>query len=332
MRYPFNPTLVLIGSLLFLIAVIIVSPLIGSQPLNYGKVLQFIHGEQTPDGTIFFQIRLPRILLAILTGASLSLAGVIFQALLRNPLATPYTLGVSSGGALGALLMIKTGMAFSLLGFSGVQAAAFLGSALTILLVYFLSRRVGKLSIHVMILAGVTISYFFAALNLILHYLSDFTETQQMIRWMMGGLDVIGYGVLLHSLPVLLLSFGGLWLMSRTFNLLSTSEESALSKGVNVARVQKISFILASLITGTVVALSGPIGFVGLIVPHLLRILGGPDHRYLIPSSIFFGGGFLVLADTIARTAMSPVDLPVGILTALLGGPFFLWLLFKQRW
>jgi len=332
MRYPFNPTFVLIGSLIFLIAVIVVTPLIGSQPLNYSEVMQFIHGEQTADGTIFFKIRLPRILLAILTGASLSLAGVIFQALLRNPLATPYTLGVSSGGALGALLMIKTGLAFSLLGFSGVQAAAFLGSALTILLVYFLSRRVGKLSIHIMILAGVTISYFFAALNLILHYLSDFTETHQMIRWMMGGLDVIGYSVLMRSLPVLLLSFGGLWLMSRTFNLLSTSEESASSKGVNVDRVQKISFVLASLITGTVVALSGPIGFVGLIVPHFLRILGGPDHRYLIPSSILFGGGFLVLADTIARTILSPIDLPVGILTALLGGPFFLWLLFKQRW
>jgi iron complex transport system permease protein len=331
MRYPFNPTFVLLGSLLFLIVVIIAAPLIGSQPLNYSQVLQFIRGEQTPDGTIFFQIRLPRILLAILTGASLSLAGVVFQALLRNPLATPYTLGVSSGGALGALLMIKTGLSFSLLGFSGIQAAAFLGSALTILLVYFLSRRLGKLSIHIMILAGVTISYFFAALNLILHYLSDFTETHQMIRWMMGGLDVIGYRVLTRSLPVLLLSFGGLWLMSRTFNLLSTSEESALSKGVNVARVQKISFVLASLITGTVVALSGPIGFVGLIVPHLLRILGGPDHRYLIPSSIFFGGGFLVLADTIARTVLSPIDLPVGILTALLGGPFFLWLLFRQR-
>lgn len=327
-----NPALVLIGSLIFLTAVIIIAPLIGSQSLNYGDVLKFFQGQQTSDGTIFFQVRLPRILLAILTGASLSLAGVVFQALLRNPLATPYTLGVSSGGALGALLMIKTGFTFSLLGFSSIQAAAFIGSILTILLVYFLSRRVGKLSIHIMILAGVTISYFFAALNLILHYLSDFTETSQMIRWMMGGLDVTSYGVLLRSLPILLLSFIGLWLMSRTFNILSTSEETAMSKGVDVARVQKISFVLASLITGTVVALSGPIGFVGLIAPHLLRILGGPDHRYLIPSSILFGGGFLALADTIARTALAPIDLPVGILTALIGGPFFLWLLFKQRW
>lgn len=332
MKHTFNPGLVLIGSLLFLIVTITVTPLIGSQSLDYGEVLQFIHGEQTSDGTIFFRIRLPRILLAVLTGASLSLAGVVFQALLRNPLATPYTLGVSSGGALGALLMIKTGLSFSFWGFSSVQAAAFAGSALTIVLVYFLSRRVGKLSVHIMILAGVTISYFFAALNLILHYLSDFTETHQMIRWMMGGLDVIGYDVLLRSLPLLLFSYLGLWLLARAFNLISTSEESALSKGVNVARVQKVSFILASLITGTVVALSGPIGFVGLIAPHLLRILGGPDHRYLIPSAVFFGGGFLVLADTVARTALAPIDLPVGILTALLGGPFFLWLLFKQRW
>lgn len=326
-----HPRLIVLLSLLFLIIVLVVAPFIGSQSLNYREVWQFTQGSATSDGLIFFRIRLPRILLGVLAGASLSLAGVIFQALLRNPLATPYTLGVSSGGALGALIVIKSGLAVSLLGFSSIQVAAFLGSLLTILLVYLLARRVGKISIHIMILAGVTISYFIAAVNLMLHYLADFTETHQMIRWMMGGLDIVNYAVLMHSLPVLLIAFVGLWSMARTYNILSTSEETALSKGVNVARIQKLSFVLASVMTGTVVALCGPIGFVGLIVPHLIRIAGGPDHRYLIPSSVFFGGAFLALADTFARTLLAPIDLPVGILTALIGGPFFLWLLFRQR-
>ena len=273
---------VVLGSFFFLVITIIVTPFIGSQELDYNDVLQFLQGAENPDGLIFFKIRLPRILLAVLAGASLSLAGVIFQALLRNPLATPYTLGVSSGGALGALIVIKSGLTISFFGFSSIQVAAFVGSLLTISLVYFLARRFGRISIHIMILAGVTISYFFGAMNLIMHYIADFTETHQMIRWLMGGLDITDFNVLSRTSPILLLSFLGLWSLSRTYNILSTSEETALSKGVNVERVQKLSFVLASVMTGTVVALCGPIGFVGLIVPHLLRTIGGPDHRYLI--------------------------------------------------
>lgn len=322
---------ILSGCLLLLAAVLVFTPLAGSQPLDYHQVLTYLRGESTPDGLIFFRIRLPRIFLGVLTGASLAVAGVIFQALLRNPLATPYTLGVASGSALGALLVIKSGVYFSFLGFSSVQLAAFAGSLLTVLLVYAISRRAGRISIYGMILAGVTISFFFSALILILHYLADFTETQQMIRWTMGGLDIVEYGVLLRTLPLLLISFLVLWGMSSTFNILSTSEETALSKGVDVPRVQILAFVIASLLTGAVVALSGPIGFVGLIIPHLLRLLGGPDHRYLIPASILLGGGFLALSDTLARTLFAPVDLPVGIITTLLGGPFFLWLLIQKR-
>ncbi len=314
-----------------MIAVLILAPLVGSQPLDYQQVLAYLNGEETADGLIFFQIRLPRLLLGILAGASLAVAGVVFQALLRNPLATPYTLGVASGSALGALLVIKTGFYFTFLGFSSTQLAAFTGSLLTVLLVYMLSRRSGKISVHGMILAGVTINFFFSAMILILHYIADFTETHQMIRWTIGGLDIVEYGTILQGLPVLIISFIVLWGFGRTFNILSTSEETAFSKGVNVPRLQKIAFIIASLITGTVVALSGPIGFIGLIIPHLLRLLGGPDHRYLIPASIFLGGGFLAFADTIARTVLAPIDLPVGIITTLLGGPFFLWLLVQKQ-
>ncbi len=322
--------LFLAATVIFLFLVVLLTPFIGSQSLDYRKVLAFLSGTESPDGTIFFRLRLPRVLLAVLTGASLSVAGVIFQALLRNPLATPYTLGVSSGGALGAVLMIKLGMVFTFLGFGTIQVAAFLGSLLTIMLVYFLARRSKRISIHTMILAGVTVSYFFGAMILMLHFLADFTETRQMVRWLMGGLDVVDYRIVLRTLPVLLISFLLLFFYARTLNIISTSREIALSKGVPVERVQKIVFITASLITGLVVAVSGPIGFVGLIVPHFLRLLIGADHRYLIPASLFFGGAFLALCDTLARTLLSPVEIPVGIITALLGGPFFLWLLTQR--
>jgi iron complex transport system permease protein len=182
-----------------------------------------------------------------------------------------------------------------------------------------------------MILAGVTISYFFGALILMLHFLADFTETRQMIRWMMGGLDVVDLSQIIHTFPILLIAFVVLFMNSRTLNLISTSEETAFSKGVEVDQVRKVIFILASLITGLVVAISGPIGFVGLIVPHFLRMFLGMDHRYIIPGSVIFGGAFLALCDTVARTILAPIDIPVGIITAILGGPFFLWLLVKSR-
>ena len=319
--------LILLFSLIFMLGVLIGAPLIGSQSIDYREVLLFLQGEQTSDGLIFFRVRLPRVLLALLTGASLSVAGVVFQALLRNPLATPYTLGVASGSALGALVVIKAGIFFTVLGFTSIQLAAFTGSLLTILLVYSLSVRLQRISIHTLILAGVTISYFFSALILILHYMADFTETHQMIRWTIGGLDIVDYGTLLRSLPIILTAALIFWGMSGSLNVMSTSEEIALSKGANVARLQKIALVTASLLTGMVVAFSGPIGFVGLIIPHMMRLLGGPNHRYLIPAALFAGGGFLAIADTLARTILSPIDVPVGIITTLLGGPFFLWLL-----
>ncbi len=329
-RGAFRRQFILLG-MISVVGTVLLLPLIGSQSLDYLQVWRQVQGTVNPDGVIFFRIRLPRVLLALLTGGCLSLAGVVFQALLRNPLATPYTLGVSSGGALGALLAIKLGIGFQWLGFSTLQLAAFAGSLLTIALVYALSRGIGQVAIHIMILAGVTLSYFFGALILLLHYLADFTETQQMIRWMMGGLDIIDYATLLRVLPLIAIAVVGLFTMANTLNLLSTSEVFALSKGVDVGRVQKWAFILTSFLTGTVVALTGPIGFVGLIVPHFLRMIVGPDHQLLMPGSFLYGGVFLALADTAARTILAPINLPVGILTATLGGPFFLWLLFRQR-
>ena len=321
----------LIFSVLLCIAALIIAPLLGSESLKLGDVLAHLSGPDTSAGVIFFRIRMPRVLLGLLAGGALAVSGVVFQALLRNPLATPYTLGVSAGSAFGALLVIKTGVTLQWLGFSAVQIAAFAGSLITISVVYWLARISRRRSIYAMILAGVTLGYFFSAMILILHYLADFTETHQMIRWTIGGLDITSYRALLQSYPVVLIAIFGLWAMAKPLNIISASEEMALAKGVNVQRVQKWMFVVASLITGTVVALSGPIGFIGLIVPHTLRMLGGPDHRYLIPAALCFGGGFLIIADTIARTVLSPIDLPVGIITTLLGGPFFLWLLARSR-
>ena len=329
-----NPTqkfIFLLFLLFLLLAVLFIAPLVGSQPIDFGQILEYLKGTETTSGLIFFRIRIPRIFLAAITGASLALAGVIFQALLRNPLATPYTLGVSSGGALGAVLMIKLGGSFSWWGFSTIQLAAFAGSLATIGLVYYLARRQKRISVYVMILAGVTASYFFGAMILLLHFVADFTETRQMIRWMMGGLDVVQPELLWRSLPLLVISYLVLFSQSRMLNILSTSEEMALSKGVAVERVQKIAFLFASLLTGLVVAISGPIGFVGLIIPHVLRAINGYDHRYLIPASLLLGGTFLVVCDTIARTMLAPVDIPVGVITAVIGGPFFLWVLIRRR-
>ena len=319
-------------SMIFLIFlfVLLMAPFIGSQSLNYHEVIAYAQGQENPDGIIFFRIRFPRVLLSAISGASLALAGVIFQGLLRNPLATPYTLGVSAGGALGAVIMIKLGLDLYFFGFSSLQSAAFLSSLCTIGLIYVLSRKQGRISVTSMILAGVTASYFFGAVILFVHFLADFTETRQMVRWMMGGLDVVNVSVIWQSIPVLFICYILLFFYGKKLNLLSISEETALSKGVSVPAVQRTIFILGSTITAWVVAISGPIGFVGLIVPHFLRLIIGYDHRFLIPAAILGGGAFLTICDTIARTILSPVDIPVGIITAILGGPFFLWLLFKR--
>ena len=310
---------------------VLLAPAIGSTPVRFNELWQYLQGQEETGGVIVFQLRLPRVLLALLVGGALSVAGAVLQALLRNPLATPYTLGISSGGALGAVVAIKLGWVVTLLGFTSVQLMAFVGSLATILLVYILANRWMAFSVYALILIGVTLSFFFSALILLIHYLADFTQTQQMIRWMMGGLDIIAYPQLLGIFPVVIVLLLYIWRLSASLNLISFSADIAATKGVEVGTVQKQTFVAASLLTGSVVALSGPIGFVGLIVPHFLRLLIGPDLRFLIPAGALWGGVFLTWADTLARTVMAPVNLPVGIITALLGGPFFLYLLLRRK-
>ena len=318
---------------LFLLITITITPLIGSVQIDLGNAFsRDLAFNDNVDANILFLARIPRIILAALTGAALSVAGAILQSLLRNDLAAPFTLGVSSGAALGAVIAISLGLPYSIAGIPTVPIAAFLGSLGAISLVFSLARtRTGDFPTPVLLLAGVTANFFFAALVMLIHYLSDFTQSFRIVRWLMGGLDITSYKTLLSISPMIFIGFAVLIFYGRDFNVMSTGIQSAMSRGVEVIKVQKIGFIMASLLTGTVVSLSGPIGFVGLIVPHIVRLIVGPDLRILLPASIFFGASFLIICDTLARTLIAPTEIPVGIITAMLGGPFFVWLLKRPK-
>ncbi len=318
---------------IFFLATLAIAPLIGATRISLTKALSSeINFADNVDAHILFLARLPRILLAAITGASLSVAGAVFQAILRNDLAAPITLGVASGAAFGAVLAISLGLSFTVLGFSSISFAAFLGAILAVTLVFSLVKtRQGEMPTSIVLLAGVTVNFFFAALVMFIHYLSDVTQSFRIVRWLMGGLDITDYQTVFSvSLPVIIGSVI-LMVIARDLNLISSSSQSAMSRGVDVPKIQKVGLISASLVTGSVVAVSGPIGFVGLVVPHIVRLLIGPDQRILIPASMLFGASFLIICDTVARTVIAPTEIPVGVITAMIGGPFFVWLLRRKR-
>ncbi len=318
---------------LIFLATLIIAPLIGPTSIDIGKALSGgFDAVDNIDANILFLARIPRILLGAVTGAALSVTGAVFQAFLRNDLAAPFTLGVSSGASFGAVIAITLNLNFTILGISTLSIAAFAGALGTMYLVFGLVKtRHGDFPTSVLLLAGVTANFFFASIVMFVHYMSDFTQSFQIVRWLMGGLDITDYQTVWSILPFVMIGIAGLIYISRDMNLISAGVQSAMSRGVDVVRTQKTGFILASLITGTVVAISGPIGFVGLIVPHIVRLLVGPDLRLLIPGSMFFGASFLILCDTVGRTLIAPAEIPVGVITAMLGGPFFVWLLKRQH-
>lgn len=311
------------------LAVVLLAPTIGSTRVDLARALDpAVPWADNVDAQIFFIARLPRVLAGALVGAALAAAGVVLQALLRNPLATPFTLGVSSGAALGAVLALTSGLAVSLLGLTAVPLAALGGALVGTLLVYLLatSRRHG-ISTNVLLLAGVTLNAFFAAIITFVQYLADFADWLRTARWLLGNLDVSSYAPIVAALPLLGAAFAIFALLPRALNLMTLGEDVAAARGVDVARAQHLSFAAASLATGAAVSLAGPIGFVGIIVPHLVRLLVGSDHRLVLPVSACVGAAFLVACDLVARTVLAPVELPVGVITAMIGGPFFLWLL-----
>ncbi len=284
-----------------------------------------------PDREIFLIARMPRVLFGAIVGGALAVAGVLFQAILRNSLASPFTLGISSGSSFGAVVAIWLGLDLVVYGVPLISIAAFIGALLTILLVFFIARSGTGLPTFTLLLSGVTLNFVFAALILFIHYASNFQQSYMMVRWMMGSLnDATDFGPVLRTAPFVLVTFAGLIWLSPQLNPLAAGEEWAASRGVDVERVKKLCYFAGSILTGAVTAFAGPIGFVGLIVPHTLRIIVGPDHRLLIPGSFFLGGAFLVVCDTFARTILAPTEIPVGVVTALLGGPFFIFLLKRK--
>lgn len=318
----------LTGMILLTLVVLVLAPFVGMTHIPADAVLG---GGDTPAAQIFWQLRVPRVMLGFLAGAAMSLAGMIFQAMFRNPLATPYTLGVSSGAALGATLYIRLGLSFAVFGVTGLTLAAFAGALAAIGVVYGLARSRPGTSTATMLLAGVAVNFTFSSLILLVHYTSDLAGSFNILRWLMGRLDTVGPEEPLSLLPLIV--FGGLaaLVLHRELNLMSVGEEIAVSRGVDVSRYRTVLFVSTSVMVGGVVAVCGPIGFVGMMAPHISRLLIGPDHRWLGPMALLFGGVFLVICDTAARLLAAPAELPVGVITALLGGPFFIWLLTGRR-
>ncbi|MFW6198730.1 MAG: FecCD family ABC transporter permease [Acidobacteriota bacterium] len=314
-----------------LLLALLLAPAVGSTSLDLTRVWADPWSWNTnPDAAVFFVARLPRVLLAALVGAILAQAGAVFQSLLRNPLATPYTIGVSAGATLGAFV----GMRLAPPGLGGellVPASALAGAFVTTLAVFGLAVRGGRVPTTVLLLAGVTLNYTFGAVIMLMQYFADHTETARMVRWMMGDLEGGTYRLLAL---VLAGAAPALWALSRrglVFNLLSLGEEEAEIHGVDSRRAILGSLLAAAWITGLAVSVAGPVGFVGIIVPHALRLLGGADYRILLPAAVLGGAGFMILCDTLSRTLLAPLELPVGVLTASLGGPFFLYLLLARR-
>ncbi len=318
------------GGLLLL--TLVTAPLLGTTSISLARAFdRAMPFADNPDAQIFFVARLPRIMAAALVGGSLALAGAIFQALLRNPLATPDTLGVSSGAALGAMLAIAFHFDFAVAGLSSVSLSSLAGAIGALAIVYMLAtaRRRG-LSTTVLLLAGVTMTAFFSALTLFVQYMSDFADTFRAVRWLMGALDVGSYAPLLAALPLTAIAFAMVAGLPRPLDLISLGADAAAARGVNVQQAERLALVSASLLTGAAVSISGPVAFVGLVVPHIVRLVVGSDHRLVLPASALFGATFLIGCDLVARTMFAPIELPVGIVTAIIGGPFFLWLLVRR--
>tara|TARA_R110000787_G_scaffold8183_1_gene27271 strand:+ start:292 stop:1254 length:963 start_codon:yes stop_codon:yes gene_type:complete len=316
-----NIKLKLIALSLFTVLVVIISPWVDFAAAGSTEIQQMI----------IHELRIPRVLFAFTAGCGLALCGMVFQAMFRNPLATPFTLGVASGASLGAAISVYAGISFTIFGLSATSLSAFAGALIAISFVYSISRFRFGFSGETLLLTGVAISFFFSSLILFIQYLSNVADSFQIIRWLMGSLTVVGYQELKQLLPFVTLTAVVIIYLSRELNLLMAGDEIATSRGVSVKYVRYVLFFVTSLCVGAIVALCGPIGFVGMMVPHICRLIIGEDHRYLIPATLLFGGSFLVICDTLARLVIAPAELPVGVITTLLGGPFFLWLLMRYK-
>lgn len=322
-----HPLKVLLGLVVLSVVALLTAPFFG----GFDVPFSVLWGDATANQTmVFWQMRVPQVLVAFLAGAGLSVSGMAFQAIFRNPLATPFTLGVASGASLGAALYLRSGVQLSLPGIPGISVAAFLGAFAAILLVYSLSTGRRKLSPTGMLLAGIAVSFCCSSLLLFVQYISRVGHSIRIMHWLMGGMTVFGYADLFNVLPFVLSGAAILLFYRHELNLLLVGDDIAAARGVAVGRVKLLLFFATSFTVAGVVAVTGPIGFVGMMMPHIARLLIGSDHRTLTPASLLAGGVFLVLCDRLARLVVPPSGIPVGVVTALLGGPFFLWLLIRR--
>jgi iron complex transport system permease protein len=324
-----------LGTLAVLSAVLVTSSLVsltfGSTSMTAGELWRALFvpsdGSLETLRTILMTIRLPRVLLALIVGAGLSIAGATLQALLRNPLAEPYILGISSGGTVGALLAMMAGIGVA---YITVPLFSFIGSILVMMLVFALGHRRGALDTNALLLSGVMVGAFFSAMVLLFTALAN-QDLRTTYLWLIGNLSSAEMGSFWVVAPPMMLASAALITQSRHFNLISTGDETALHLGVDVHRVKRFSYLLASFITGLAVSVSGVVGFVGLVVPHACRLVLGPDHRLLLPASFLAGATYLVLCDLLSRIILAPSEVPVGVVTAVIGAPIFIYLL-KKNW
>ncbi len=322
-----NVLLIVVVLTLSLAGVVLAALAVGGAHLSLGEVWSGLRGAAAdPQAAIIIrEIRLPRIILAILVGGALAVSGTGLQALLRNPLADPYVLGVSSGAALGAIVALWLGGRVA----AASPLVAFLGAALTMIWVYLLGRRAGRLASYTLLLAGVITASFLSAVILFVLTLLSTRDVRGIAFWLMGDLSVVTNVQLRLLLPAIVLAILGMYLFAKDLNVLLLGEEEAAHLGVNVTRVETAVYLLASLLTGLAVSVSGAIGYLGLLVPHLGRMIVGNDHRALLPAAALGGAIVLVLSDMLARTVIAPAELPVGAVTAVAGAPVFIYLLRK---
>ncbi|GAA4660441.1 iron ABC transporter permease [Streptomyces chumphonensis] len=324
--------LLLLGLTLALLALMLVAVGVGSVSVppdeTWRVVLAQLTGGTGTDPVhtqIIWDFRVPRVLLAALAGTGLAVAGVVLQAVVANPIADPYVLGVSSGAALGAVLALS--FLPLTIGWIGVSSAAFLGAVLSAGLAFLLGRRAGRLAPTRLVLSGVAIGYLFLAATSYLQLRATPGELRSVMFWMLGSVSGASWQQLPVAATVILTTTAALVLLARRLNTLLMGDESATALGVDVHRLRAVLLVLAALLTGTVIAVAGGIGFVGLVVPHLVRLSCGGDHRRLLPLAAVTGAVYLVAVDLLSRTVDRPNELPIGIFTALFGAPFFLWLL-----
>lgn len=319
-----------LAAAIVLSAITIVAALVaGVRPIAWLDVVRGVPREM--DIEVLWHLRLPRVCLGFISGAVLAVGGLALQALFRNPLAEPYTLGISSGASVGAALYMRAGLNFAVCGVSGLSIAAWSSAAAATVVVVCLTRAGRGFSTATLLLTGVAVSFFLSSLVLLIQCMGDVTTSFRVGRWLLGGLEIVGFAPVWQVVPFAAVGLVTVLASRREMDLLAIGEDGAASRGVAVTRAKmRILAAVSTMVAGTV-AVCGPIGFVGLVVPHLGRRLIGPGHARLVPLCVLVGGSFLVLCDAAARTLAAPVEIPVGIVTALLGGPFFLGLLLRGR-